>query len=214
MTTAPTAPLRIVVVGGGHVGRALGENLRRLGHEVRYALRSPDGPDATTPSIPVAGAAGEADVTVLAIPFDAVAAVIPALELPEGAILVDATNPFGRPLPDGVTSGAELVATAAGPDVRVVKAFNVLGAEHMADPPLPDGARPLLPVAGDDDDARATVMALATAMGFDAIDVGALDAAGLLEDAARYWGLLAFRGRLGRDVVLVAHHRPGADAPR
>lgn len=41
-----------------------------------------------------------------------------------------------------------------GHHVRVVKASNVLGAEHMAAPPLPGGHRPLLPVAADDDSAH------------------------------------------------------------
>ncbi len=96
---------------------------------------------------------------------------------------------------------------AAGTEVRVVKAFNVLGAEHMADPGLADGARPLLPVAGDDPAARARVSALAGDLGFDAAEVGGLDNAHLLEEAARYWGLLAFQGGRGRTVVLVAHQR-------
>ncbi|MCB1250195.1 MAG: hypothetical protein R2699_11940 [Acidimicrobiales bacterium] len=102
---------------------------------------------------------------------------------------------------------AEVVRAAAPDGVRVVKAFNVLGAEHMADPELRDGARPVLPVASDDERARAEVAALADELGFDAVDVGGLDAAALLEEAARYWGLLAFAGGRGRQVVLVAHQR-------
>lgn len=91
--------------------------------------------------------------------------------------------------------------------MEVVKAFNVLGAEHMADPSLPDGSSPVLPVAGNDPGARALVVALAAELGLDAVDVGALDNAHLLEEAARYWGLLAFVGGRGREVVLVAHQR-------
>jgi predicted dinucleotide-binding enzyme len=102
------------------------------------------------------------------------------------------------------------VAKAAGAGVHVVKAFNVLGAEHMSAPPLPDGHRPLLPVAADDDSARHLVARLATDMGFDVVEIGSLDNAGLLEDAARYWGLLAFNGGRGRNFVLVGHQRPPA----
>lgn len=92
--------------------------------------------------------------------------------------------------------------------MRVVKAFNVLGAEHMASPPLPDGHRPVLPVAGDDAAARGIVGRLAEEMGFDAVEVGGHDNAPLLEEAARDWGLLAFAGGRDRNVVLVAHQRP------
>jgi predicted dinucleotide-binding enzyme len=78
----------------------------------------------------------------------------------------------------------------------------------MTAPQLPDGTRPLLPVAADDVDARRLVADLASEMGFDAVEIAGLDNAGLLEEAARYWGLLAFNGGLGRTVVLVAHQRP------
>jgi predicted dinucleotide-binding enzyme len=203
MSDAPIPVLRIVVAGAGSVARALGGNLSRLGHDVRHAVRSPGDPG----TVALDGAAEDADLTILAVPFDAVADVVRALRPGDGAVVVDATNPFGRALPDGVPSGAALVAAAAGPRVRVVKAFNVLGVEHMSEPALDDGYRPLLPVAADDEAARRMVAELATAMGFDAVEVGGLDAAGVLEEAARYWGLLAYAGGRGRDVVLVAHQR-------
>jgi hypothetical protein len=200
--TTTSAPLSVVVVGSGRVGRALAANLRSLGHHVRIARRTP-GDDG----IGIDEAAAGADLTILAVPFGAVSDVVPRLGLAPGAILVDATNPFGQPIPDGAASGAAVVV-AAGDGVHVVKAFNVLGAEHMSDPPLPDGCRPLLPVAADDDSARHLVAGLANDMGFDAVEINGLDNAGLLEEAARYWGLLAFNGGLGRNFVLVAHQRP------
>ncbi len=206
--TAPGAGPSVLVVGGGNVGRALGTNLVRHGYRVTVAVRNPDRgvvPGAATVSIDGAGAA--ADLVILAVPFEAAAEVVGRLGLRPGTVLIDATNPFGRPVPDGLRSGAEVVQRAAGTDVGVVKAFNVLGAEHMADPGLADGARPLLPVAGDDPAARARVSALAGDLGFDAAEVGGLDNAHLLEEAARYWGLLAFQGGRGRTVVLVAHQR-------
>jgi hypothetical protein len=210
VTVSTSAPLSVVVVGSGNVGTALAANLRSLGHRVRVARRRPRGDDA----IGIDGAAAGADITILAVPFGAVSDVVPRLGLGVGAILVDATNPFGKPLPDGVASGAELVANAAGAGVHVVKAFNVLGAEHMSAPPLPGGHRPLLPVAADDDSARRLITSLAADMGFDAVEISGLDNAGLLEEAARYWGLLAFNGGLGRNMVLVAHQRPPvADGP-
>ncbi len=202
-----TTPLTIVIVGSGNVGGALAANLTALGHQVRIARRSPVADDG---SIDLDGAATGADLTVLAVPFGAAAEVVPRLGLEPGDVLVDATNPFGQPVPDGLASGAAVVARAAGDGVHVVKAFNVLGAEHMAAPPLPDGHRPLLPVAADDESARRLVAGLASDMGFDAVEIAGLDNAGLLEEAARYWGLLAFTGGLGRDIVLVAHRRPAA----
>lgn len=207
MTMASSSPLRVVVVGSGRVGTALATSLRSLGHDVRIARRSTiDGDDVRT--VGIDGGSVGADLTILAVPFGAVSEVVPRLGLTPGSVLVDATNPFGQPLPDGVASGAALVARTAGEGIHVVKAFNVLGAEHMAAPTLPDGTRPLLPVAADDGAARRFVAGLATDMGFEAAEITGLDNAGLLEEAARYWGLLAFNGGFGRSVVLVAHQRP------
>jgi 8-hydroxy-5-deazaflavin:NADPH oxidoreductase len=203
VTVASAAALTVVVIGSGRVGTALAANLQALGHDVRIARRTP-GDDG----IGIDNAAVGADLTILAVPFDAVSDVVPRLGLEAGAVLVDATNPFGQPIPDWAASGAAVVAASAGDGVHVVKAFNVLGAEHMLAPSLPGGHRPLLPVAADDGPARRLVAGLADDMGFDAVEIDGLDNAGLLEEAARYWGLLAFNGGLGRNVVLVAHQRP------
>ena len=199
----------ITIVGAGRVGYAIGTAALRLGHTVRYAVREGSGhdlPDGAS-AVPVAGAAEGADLTILAVPASAVHKVVAELAPPAGSVLVDATNPFGAPLPEGHASSMSVVAATAGDAVRVVKAFNVLGFEHMADPPLPDGFRPVLPVAGDDPAARAAVARLATDMGYHAVQVGGSEAAPVLEAAAQYWGLLAFAGGLGRDMVLVAHQR-------
>lgn len=200
--------LTVTIVGAGRVGLALGANLVRLGHTVRYAVRSSreHSLPAGTESVPVSGASEDADLTILAVPLSAVGEIVRALRMPPGAIVVDATNPFGQHLPDGVPSAARLIESQAG-DVRVVKAFNILGSEHMSDPGLPGGRKPLLPVAADDDLARAKVAGLARDMGFDAVEVGGLDNASVLEEVARFWGLLAFTGGRGRDVVLVAEQR-------
>jgi hypothetical protein len=205
-TSASRGP--VVVVGAGSVGSALGANLVRNGYDVVVAVRDLTRQvPAGARSVVIDGAGASADLVILAVPFDTVTSVVPRLGLKPGTVLVDATNPFGRPLPGGTGSGAEIVQRAAGDQVRVVKAFNVLGAEHMADPQLPDGTQPVLPVAGDDADARGRVAGLARELGFDAVEVGGLDNAHLLEEAARYWGLLAFGGGRGRSFVLVAHQR-------
>jgi predicted dinucleotide-binding enzyme len=198
---------RVLVVGAGDVGSALGRNLARNRYAVTFAVRRPGRVDPPGASVGVHGAAVDAGLVVVAVPFAAVGDVLPRLGLRPGAVVVDATNPFGRALPEGAASGAEVVRRAVPRGVHVVKAFNVLGAEHMADPALPDGSRPLLPVAGDDPAARARVAELAAELGFDSVEVGGLDQAHLLEEAARFWALLAVAGGRGRGVVLVAHQR-------
>ena len=74
---------------------------------------------------------------------------------------------------------------------RVVKAFNTTGAPNMADPAYPGGT-PVMPVAGEDDAARALALGLAADVGFDAVDAGPLAAAADLEHLAMLWIRLAF----------------------
>lgn len=200
--------LTVTIVGAGPVGTALGTNLVGQGHRVRFAVRNKAievPPDATTVSID--GCATGSDLTILAVPFPAVADVVPRLGLSDGDVLIDATNPFGEAVLDGYVSGTAYVQSLASAGVQVAKAFGVLGVEHMAEPSLPGGFAPVLPVAADDDAVRDRVVGLAREMGFNAVAVGGLDNAALLEQAALYWGLLAFTGGLGRNFVLVAHNR-------
>lgn len=193
---------KILIVGAGRVGQALASNLKGRGYEVVFATRG-----AVGNSLGIGGAAAGFRLVILAVPFAAVGDVVSALGLENGAVLIDATNPFGKALSPEFGSGAELVASKAGVGVKVVKAFNVLGAEHMISPELPDGHKPVLPVAGDDPVATAEVVQLARSMGFDALPVGGLKVANILEQAALYWALIAQNAARGRGVVLVADQR-------
>jgi hypothetical protein len=59
----------------------------------------------------------------------------------------------------------------------VIKAFNNIYAQHLLERGRPAGApgRIALPVAGDDQHAKETVMRLVDQLGFDPIDAGGLD---------------------------------------
>lgn len=199
----------VLIVGVGAVGRALGANLIAHGYRVTFASRKPpaQGLPEGVESTSLSGSGAGRSFVILAVPFEAVAEVVAELQIAPGAVVIDVTNPFGRPLPAGHSSGASFVAATAGPGVLVVKAFNVLGAEHMESPVLADGHRPLVPVAGDDAGAVDRVVQVAIGLGFDAVGVGGLAAASVMEEAARYWGLIAFGGGRGRNMVLVADQR-------
>jgi predicted dinucleotide-binding enzyme len=185
-------PLRIGVVGTGSVGSTLGRRWAEAGHAVRFGTRDPDrsdvrdllaGIDGDVEAVDV-GTAADADVLVLAVPANAVEPTLSGLDF-SGA-LVDPTNSYPEPGPE---SGAERAARLA-PDARVVKAFNTVGAEVMADPDL-GGVAATMPLAGDDDGAKALVADLARELGFDPLDVGDRSAAVHLENLARLWIHLA-----------------------
>jgi predicted dinucleotide-binding enzyme len=89
-----------------------------------------------------------------------------------------------------------------------VKAFNTTGFDNMLDPHYRGGDL-FMPVAGDDPEARAKVIALATLLGFDAVDLGSLASARYLEPWAMVWIQMAMRLGHGRHFGFV---RVRADA--
>ena len=103
---------------------------------------------------------------------------------------------FGVPDPGKY---AKAVSTL-GPAARVVKAFNTTGAENMADSRYA-GGQPFMPVCGDDAEARKRVLALATLIGFDAVDCGDLKAARYLEPFAMTWIHMAIKLGHGRSFA-------------
>lgn len=200
----------VSIIGAGNVGMALGKAITRCGETVVFGVPAPErhrdavaalGPLARVTTAAEAIAAGE--VVILAVPHAAVASIARSVDDWQGRVLVDATNPLAPGLSGLVvgttTSGAEELAKLAQ-GARVVKAFNTTGAENMADPAYPDG-KPFMPVCGDDADARNQVMALATLIGFEAVDAGPLAAARWLEPFAMTWIHLAIRQGMGRDFA-------------
>lgn len=209
--------MQIAIIGAGNVGLALGRALTRCGQAVVYGVNDSAkyaeavgtlGPLARLTSTAEAVAAGE--LVILAVPYPAVATIARSVPDWQGKVLVDATNPLAPGLAGlslGThTSGAEVLAELAH-GARVVKAFNSTGAENMADAAFADGV-PMMPVCGDDAAARQQVMALATRIGFEAVDMGPLLAARWLEPVAMAWIHLAFRQGLGRRFAFGLLRRP------
>lgn len=199
--------MTIAIIGAGNVGMALAGAFTGRGEPVfigvpdpvKYAARVEAlGALARIGTVDEAVAAG--DPVIVAVPHAALAAIARSRADWQGRILVDATNPIAPGLAGlsvgTTTSGAEqFAALAVG--ARVVKAFNTTGAENMADSSYAAGA-PMMPVCGDDAEARHRVLALATLIGFEAVDFGALMAARYLEPMAMAWIHLAYRQGHGR----------------
>lgn len=199
--------MTISILGAGNVGLALAGAFTRRGETVVLGVPQPAkyaaavaalGERARLTTTAEAVAAGE--VVILAVPHAAVAAIAHSVDDWQAKVLVDATNPLAPGLAGltlgTTTSGAEELARMAR-GARVVKAFNSTGAENMADARYPGGV-PMMPVCGDDAQARQRVMALATLIGFEAVDMGPLSSARYLEPFAMTWIHLAFRQGFGR----------------
>jgi predicted dinucleotide-binding enzyme len=208
--------MNVSIIGAGNVGHALASALTRRGQAVTFGVPEPAKYAAAVAALgglarigPVADAVAAADVVILAVPYAAAEAVARSVPDWGGRVLVDATNPLAPGLAGlsigTTTSGAEAIAAAAR-HARVVKAFNTTGAENLADPHYPAGDV-FMPVAGDDADARAKVVALARLIGFDAVEMGDLRTARYLEPFAMTWIHLALKRGHGRRFAFVRAQR-------
>jgi hypothetical protein len=216
-------PSTIAILGAGQVGQALAAALTERGYPVRFGVPDPakyrhletSSGGGTVKVTTVQEAIEPVDTAILATPYGAALQIARAVPQWQGRILVDATNPIAPGLAGllvgTATSGAEEIAKAA-PTACVVKAFNTTGFENMRDPHYPGGDL-FMPVAGDDDDARRRVIALAMLLGFDAVDVGPLKAARYLEPMAMVWIEMAIKGGHGRRFGFVRMRASDVAAP-
>jgi len=202
--------MNIAIIGAGNLGGALGKAWAKAGHKIIFGVRDPAGGKTKPPIAEIGGAATsmvvpdavrQAEVIVLATPWNAVPDVITAMGDVRGKIIIDATNPvflnaegsLGLSL-GSTTSGAEEVARLAT-GARVAKAFNTYGWENFADSAYPGygDAKPVLFHCSDDDEAKEMVEKLATDLGFEPVDTGGLGMARSLEPLALLWIRLAVR---------------------
>lgn len=196
--------MNIAIIGAGNVGQALAQAFTRQGEAVVFGVQDPAKYTAETlPVLTVEAAVKQAELIILAVPYAATEAIAHSIPDWEAKILVDATNPLAPALSGlsiGTTdSGAETIARHAN-NARVVKAFNTTGAENMANSHYPTG-QIVMPICGDDAAARQQVMALATLIGFEAVDMGALSAARYIEPFAMTWIHLAIKQGYGRNFA-------------
>lgn len=176
------------IIGSGNIGSAVAARLTALGAHVTMA--NSRGPESLALHAQKLGivpgtleqAAAAPDFVLIAIPEFAVVNLPTALfaATPPDAVVIDAGNYY-----PGVRDGQIAPIDAGLPDSQwvaltigrgVVKMFNTMHANRIAEGGLPPGAadRICLPVAGDDPDHKARAIALADAIGFDGLDAGTL----------------------------------------
>jgi 8-hydroxy-5-deazaflavin:NADPH oxidoreductase len=209
--------MNITVIGVGNVGQALGPRWASLGHAVTYGVRDPEadrhGPLlAKTPEgrvVSVENAMIGADVVLLGVPWSAAESVARSLEINSNTVVLDTTNPllpgFTGLDPLATPSGGELISRWTGSS-RVVKAFSTTGSGNMTSADYPNGT-PAMFFAGDDVEAKLIAAELASSIGFDPIDVGALSASRSLEEVALLWIRLAYVFGHGPDIALALLRR-------
>ena len=173
------------IIGSGMIGGTVARLSVAAGHHVVVSnSRGPEtltelvaelGPLATAGTAEQAAEAG--DLVVVSIPVKAFSEV-PAKPL-AGKPVLDTGNYY--PQRDGHIEELDTGAiTSSGllqrdlPDAHVVKVFNNIFFKHLRSLARPHGAadRSALPIAGDDEQAKAAVTAFLDSIGYDAVDAG------------------------------------------
>ena len=174
-------------IGSGRLAAAVAALAAAAGH--RVVLSDPHGPQALADLAAGLGplataatgeqAAGAGDIVLVRTPLGNYPG-LPAAAL-AGRVVVDACNYDRRrdgPVEDlsagRVTSSGLLQRELTGS--RVVKGLNTILSRHLRSLARPHGAadRSALPVAGDDERAKAAVTAFLDSIGYDAVDAGPL----------------------------------------
>lgn len=204
--------MRLAIIGAGSVGSTLGRAWAKREHTVVFGVRDVNAPKVQTllteigtnaQAVTLDKAAEQAEVVVLTVTWDAMPEVIAAIGNLEKKVLLDCTNPLARNQLDATLdltqSGGEQVA-AWFPDAKVVKIFNQIGWETMANPQYGAETATMF-YAGDDAPAKQIAAQLAIDLGFEPIDAGTIAMSKFLETLAVFWGQLAYAQGMGRNIA-------------
>jgi predicted dinucleotide-binding enzyme len=200
--------MKVTVVGYGNVGAAMVKQLSAAGHEVTVTGRQQNGAAQIAElhgakHAPMNSAASEAEIVVLAVPFDNAALALSALGSLDGKIVIDVSNPLtadymGLTIGHTTSAGEEIAKLTRAP---VVKAFNTLFAQVLdGGAAFPSQAVPVF-VASDDSAAKESVVTLIKSMGFDTIDAGGLKNARYLEAVAGLNIYLGYGAGMGTQIA-------------
>lgn len=204
--------MKIAIVGAGNVGGTLAKKWGAKGHSIFLGVRDPNGGEAKKLAAEIGSqssihspkdAAQKAEVICLATPWPSTEEAVKSLGDLTGKVVIDCTNPLKKDL-SGLTHGFE---TSGGEQVqswakgsRVVKCFNTVGFNIMADPVL-EGRKVAMFYCGDDQAAKDIVRKLVVDIGFEPQDAGPLSFARVLEPHALLWISAAYKFGLGRDFA-------------
>jgi len=189
------------IIGAGSVGIALASQFARSG--IPAGIANSRGPESIAPLVKEFGAtitalalkdALEADIVLLAVPFWSHIDVAKASTAWNGKIVIDVTNAYGVPLTDLDNLPSSAVVAKAFPGVSLVKAFNHLPAEVLAQAPSTPLGRRVIFLSGDDERAVSAVTTLVKQLGYAPIDLGKIHEGGqLIQARDKHWAALCFK---------------------
>ena len=183
--------MKIGIIGKGNMGSVFAKNLTKK-HEIFIGSRDVKSAAQTVKSFGKnvkVGSIKEAvefgEVIILAVGWHAVDEVLKSAPNLENKILVDITNPFNKDM-NGLavdtkkTSAAEEIQKIS--KATVVKAFNTVFSHVIESGGKFNGQKASVLFCGDDAIAKKKVAKIIEDLDFEAIDIGPLSAARILEE--------------------------------
>lgn len=177
--------MNIAIIGSGMIGGTLARHLIAAGHTVALAnSRGPESLGLLAQELGVAllpmdkdAAASFGELVILATPWRQNEA-LPAVDSVKGKIVIDAMNPYAPDFTLYALDKPSSVLTAERlPRARLVKAFNTIWFKHLQEEGRPDKPveeRRVIPISGDDAEAKRVVARLVEQIGFGPLDIGSL----------------------------------------
>ncbi|MFM0311931.1 NAD(P)-binding domain-containing protein [Paraburkholderia sp. RL17-383-BIF-A] len=203
--------MNVTIIGTGNMGAAFVKQLSKAGHAVRVTGRDVSKAEALAAghagatASPLGEALGNSEVVILATGYGDAVTALQGLGDLTGKVVIDITNPLNADYSGLVvghdTSAAEEISKAI-PGVQLVKAFNTLFAQVLADGPnfANEQTAPVF-FASDSAHAKQTVKALIESLGFKPIDAGPLKNARYLEPLAGLNIYLGYGAGLGTAIA-------------
>jgi predicted dinucleotide-binding enzyme len=180
------APLKVGIIGSGHIGSTIGSLWVKAGHPVMFSSRHPE---ELAPLVEGLGPLAKGGTVADAIAFgDAVLIAVPYKAYPQigqdygsklaGKVVLDAGNATaardGEILNEVREEGIGVTSAKYLPGARIVRAFNAISYKVFAAEANRAGDRMAIPLAGDDKDALTVASTLVHDAGFDPVVVGPL----------------------------------------
>jgi len=188
--------MKVAIIGPGNMGLGIARLLVAKGHNVVLAHKDQEVSTRLAAELgtnaqgaDAANAVSEADIVILAVPFNSVAAALKEAGDLTGKVLVDITNPITpdyMALAIGHTTSAAEEVPSLPRGAHVVKAFNTVFWQVLPFDVRREKPAVQVLLAGNNAAAKEAVSTMVTDLEFEAIDAGPLTNARYIEPVGEH----------------------------
>lgn len=192
------------IIGSGSVGQTLAKAFMQEGYDVMLGTRNTSKPEVVqfaknNPNIKTgtfAEAAAFGEIIVLAVGGKVAEEAMNDADIEnfKNKVVIDVTNPIANEPPENgvlkfftnINFSLMEELQRMVPEAKFVKAFNSVGSHVMYKPNF-GNTRPTMFIAGNDEEAKATVTSILDAFGWETADMGKAEGARAIEPLCMLW---------------------------